>query len=84
MKRTVEKIKNKVISNALVVENYFFMTAIQLINSLFGIAIYPYLIRVLGADSYGLYAFALSVTSYFTSFISFGFNFPGVKAIAQK
>jgi len=84
MKRTVEKIKNKVISNALVVENYFFMTAIQLINSLFGIAIYPYLIRVLGADSYGLYAFALSVTSYFTSFISFGFNFPGVKAIAQN
>lgn len=60
------------------------MTALQVINSLFGILIYPYLIRVLGAGSYGLYVFALSVTSYFTGLISFGFSYPAVKAIVEN
>jgi len=77
-------IKKLVIKNTKVIENYFFMTALQFISSLFGILIYPYLIRVLGAGSYGLYVFALSVTSYFTCFISFGFNFPAVKAIVKN
>lgn len=71
-------------NNGKVVENYFFMTALQLISSAFGILIYPFLIRVLGAESYGLYVYALAVTSYFISLISFGFNFPGVKAISQN
>jgi PST family polysaccharide transporter len=60
------------------------MTALQVINSLFGILIYPYLIRTLGAGSYGLYIFAMSVSSYFIKFISFGFNYPAVKAIVEN
>jgi len=60
------------------------MTALQIINALFGILIYPYLIRVLGANSYGLYVFAFSVTTYFVSFISFGFNMPAVKLTVQN
>ena len=67
-----------------VLENYFFMTALQIISSLFGILIYPYIIRVIGAESYGLYVFALSVASYFIGFISFGFTFPAVKGIIEN
>jgi len=78
------KIKKILFRNTKVIENYFFMTALQIISSLFGILIYPYLIRVLGASSYGLYVFSLSITTYFIGFISFGFNFPAVKAIAQN
>jgi polysaccharide transporter, PST family len=78
------KLKAKFSNNAKIIENYFFMTVLQVINSLFGILIYPYLIRVLGANSYGLYVFAFSVTSYFISFISFGFTFPAVKAIVEN
>ena len=77
-------LKSKVSNNTKVIENYFFMTALQVINSLFGILIYPYLIRVLGAGSYGMYVFALSVTSYFTGFISFGFNMPAAKGIVEN
>jgi len=80
----IHKLKTKFSNNTKVIENYFFMTALQVINSLFGILIYPYLIRVLGANSYGLYVFAFSVTSYFISFISFGFTFPAVKAIVEN
>lgn len=71
-------------NNSKVVENYFFMTALQLISSLFGILIYPYVIRVLGAESYGLYVFALSVSSYFVGFVSFGFTFPAIKGIVEN
>ncbi|MEI6754172.1 MAG: oligosaccharide flippase family protein [Paludibacter sp.] len=83
MRSRLRKLKSKVSNNTKVVENYFFMTALQFINSLFGLLIYPYLIRVLGAGSYGLYVFALSVTSYFIGFISFGFSYPAVKAMVE-
>ncbi len=70
-------------SNKVVVENYFFMTVLQVLNTLFYVLIYPYLIRTLGADSYGLYVFAMSIVTYFVSFVGFGFDLPAVKIIAQ-
>lgn len=78
------KIKSLFRNNTKVVENYFFMTALQIISSAFGILIYPYLIRVMGANSYGLYVYAVSVSSYFLSFVAFGFNFVGLKFISQN
>lgn len=82
--KQVENIKLRFKNNGKVVENYFFMTALQIISSAFGVLIYPYLIRVLGAESYGLYVFAIATISYFVGIVSFGFSFPGVKAIAQN
>ena len=67
-----------------VVENYFFMTVLQVINSLFYVMIYPFLIRTLGTESYGLYIYAFSIVTYFIFIINFGFDLPATKAIAQK
>ncbi len=75
---------NRFKNNSKVMENYFFMTALQVINSFFGILIYPYVIRMLGADAYGLYIFALSITSYFVGFVAFGFTMPAVTSIVQN
>lgn len=77
-------IKQKFNNNIKIVENYFFMTSLQLFSSLIGILIYPYLIRVLGSQSYGSYVFALSVISYFIGLVSFGFSFPALKAIVEN
>lgn len=66
-----------------IIENYFFMTLLQALNSLFYILIYPYLIRTLGAEGYGLYIFATSVISYFIFFSSFGIDMPATKYIAS-
>ena len=82
--KQLENIKLRFKNNGKVVENYFFMTALQIISSAFGVLIYPYLIRVLGAESYGLYVFAVATASYFVGIVSFGFSFPGVKAIAHN
>ncbi|MBP1676326.1 MAG: oligosaccharide flippase family protein [Bacteroidetes bacterium] len=80
IKRGVSVLNN----NKKVMENYFFMTALQVLNSLFYLIIYPFLIRTLSADSYGLYVFALSITNYFITLVSFGFDLPAAKAIAQN
>jgi PST family polysaccharide transporter len=84
MNEKFKTIKLKFLNNSKVVENYFFMTILQVINVAFGIILYPYLIRILGANSYGLYVFSLTVTNFFISFISFGFNFPAVKTISTN
>lgn len=80
----LNSIKSIFRNNGKVVENYFFMTALQLFSSAFGILIYPYIIRVLGSNSYGTYVFAVAVVSYFIGFISFGFHFPALKKISQN
>ena len=70
-------------TNTKVVENYVYMTALQVLNGCFYILIYPFLIRVLGAESYGLYAYAMAVVALFITFISLGFDLPSAKRIAE-
>lgn len=43
---------------------------------------YPYVIRVLGAEQYGLYAFLLAIALYFQDLIDFGFDSPCTKRVA--
>jgi len=78
----LEKLKILLNNNKVIVENYFFMTVLQVLNSLFYLIIYPFLIRTLGAEGYGLYVFAFSIATYFVTFVGFGFDMPAVKSIA--
>ena len=71
-------------NNTKVVENYAFMTILQVLNICFYLLIYPFLIRVLGAESYGMYAYALAVVTLFITFVSFGFDLPAAKKIAEN
>ncbi|MGV0947260.1 oligosaccharide flippase family protein [Empedobacter falsenii] len=84
IKPKVDNILNLIKNNKKIIENYFFMTILQVLNSFFYLLIYPYLIRVLGIESYGLYVFATSITTYFIFLINFGFDFPATKAIAEN
>lgn len=69
--------------NTKVAENYVFMTLLQLLNVCFYLLIYPFLIRTLGAESYGIYAFAWSVVSIAMVVVNFGFDLPGARRVAQ-
>ena len=82
MNKIKERIKSTYRNNKKVVENYFFMTILQILNSLFYLLIYPYLIRTLGAESYGLYVFALSIGGYVSIFVNFGFTNPAVREVS--
>lgn len=76
------EIKRIFISNKKIIENYFFMTLLIFLNATFSLLLYPYLIRTLGASSYGIYIFITTVVNYFIVFISFGFDLLGTRKIA--
>lgn len=78
-----ERIREIWRENTKVAENYVFMTVLQVLNVCFYILIYPFLIRVLGAESYGLYAYAAAIVALFITFVSFGFDLPATKKIAE-
>jgi PST family polysaccharide transporter len=65
-----------------VVENYFSITLIQVVNLLIGLLLYPYLIKFLGKDAMGSYVFATAIILLFKQFISSGFNMPALKTIS--
>ena len=80
----VHSLRILVFNNKKIIENYFFMTVLQVLNSFFYLLIYPYLIRALGGSAYGLYVFATSISTYFLFVINFGFDLPATKAIAEN
>lgn len=84
MRNHLQELKKIFINNKKIAENYFFMTLLLVLNSFFGLLIYPYLIRTLGAESYGVYIFASTVVNYFICFIGFGFDMYGVRLIAEN
>lgn len=79
MKLKINNLKLIISNNKTVIENYFFMTVLQIVNSFFYLLIYPYLIRSLGSEAYGTFIFATSIVTYFIFLVNFGFDFPAVK-----
>ncbi|MDR1791898.1 MAG: oligosaccharide flippase family protein [Bacteroidales bacterium] len=75
-------LKTKFTTHSKVVENYFFMTFLQGASMLISVLLYPYLIRVLGAEVYGTYVFVFSNVQIMNTFIAFGFTFPALKKIS--
>lgn len=63
-------------------KNFGYLSLIQLINLLIPVAIYPYLVRVLGKDIFGLVVFAHSIAVFSMIFVSFGFNISATKDIS--
>lgn len=79
------KVLNTLIkNNKKIIENYFFMTILQVLNSFFYLLIYPYLIRKLGLESFGLFVFATSISTYFIFFVNFGFDLPATKNVIEN
>lgn len=79
----IKNLKSIIENNKVIIENYFFMTVLQILNSFFYLFIYPFLIKTLGVSSYGLYVYILSIATFFISIVTFGFDLPAVKIIAQ-
>jgi len=62
--------------------NFSFLTALQVFNLGLPLLTYPYLIRVMGATSYGLVVLARAVIEFFIVCIDFGFNVPSAREVA--
>lgn len=74
--------KEKIKQHKTIIENFSYLSLLQLVSLLIPLATYPYLIRVLGKELYGLVVFTQVIAGYFTILIAFGFNYSGVKEVS--
>jgi PST family polysaccharide transporter len=72
----------KVKKHRTLVENFSYITVFQVFSLLIPIITYPYLIRKLGSDIYGLIAFSQAITGYLIVLVSFGFNTSATQEIS--
>tara|TARA_R100001369_G_scaffold88614_1_gene125391 strand:+ start:22787 stop:24022 length:1236 start_codon:yes stop_codon:yes gene_type:complete len=77
-----QKAKNVIKDNKKIIENFSYLSVLQLFNLVLPLITYPYLIRILGADIYGSIAFAQAVIGYFAIVVNFGFNISATKNIS--
>lgn len=75
-------LKNRVAVHKTVILNFSYLSVLQVFNLLIPLITYPYLIRVLGKETYGLIVFAQAIVAYLVVLVSFGFNITAVRDIS--
>lgn len=68
--------------NNLLVKNISALSFIQFMNYLFPLITIPFVVRVLGAEKFGLVSFAAAFTAYFSMLIDYGFNFSATRSVS--
>lgn len=64
-------------------ENILSLVGLKGIEYILNFVLYPFLLRVLGAEKFGMIAFMQGVIQYFIIIVDYGFNMTGPKSIAQ-
>jgi len=82
MKALSKNLKDKVIKHKKLIENFSSLSVFQMLNILLPLISYPYLIRVLGKETYGLVLFAQAVIGYLLILVGFGFEISATKEIS--
>lgn len=72
--KSIRRAKQLVYSNYTIVENFTYVTILQAFILLAPLITYPYLVRVLGIDLYGVVITAQVLASYASIIIDFGSN----------
>lgn len=68
--------------NNKLVSNFFSLSALQVLNTFLPLITFPYLIRVIGFELFGLLSFAIAFVNYFQVITEYGFNLTGTRDIS--
>jgi O-antigen/teichoic acid export membrane protein len=78
----INALKNRLTQNLTLIKNFSYLSVLHSVNALAQIATYPYLIRVVGKETFGVVIFAQAIVGYLVVMVNFGFNISAVKEIA--
>ncbi|MCV3177103.1 flippase [Enterococcus faecium] len=67
-----------------VIENFFSLASVQLLNYILPLLTLPFLTRKLGVGMYGLISFSQAIIQYFILITEFGFGLTGARDISQN
>lgn len=82
MKNRISGLKSIAKNNRTIIGNFSYLSALQIFNLLIPIATYPYLIRVLGKEPYGIIVFSQAIIGYLVILVAFGFNTSATKDVS--
>jgi PST family polysaccharide transporter len=74
--------KLQVKEHRTIAENFLSLSVLQVLNYALPLVTFPYLTRVLGAEKFGLVAFAQALNTYFSVIVDYGFNMSGTREIS--
>lgn len=77
-------ITEKIKDNILLVKNFSYLSILQIFTLLAPFITYPYLLRVLGYETYGKIIFAQAISTNLSILINFGFNVSGTNNVVNS
>lgn len=78
----LKKYRNILKDNKTLIHNFSYLSFLQVFNLILPLITYPYLIRVIGKELYGLIIYAMAISFFFSILIDFGFNITATKQIS--
>ncbi len=82
MKKNISNVKEKFKKYKILVQNFSYLSLLRISDMLIPLITYPYLIRVLGKDIYGLVIFAQTIIGFLVMLVEFGFNLTATQEIS--
>lgn len=80
IKGFLKKIKTK--DGKILFENFLSLTALEVFGKIFPLITFPYILRVVGFEKYGIIVFASSLVLYFQTITDFSFKITAVREVA--
>lgn len=84
LKQRIKTAKGSIKRNSGLIANFGYLSILQVYSTLVPLITYPYLVKVLGTEVYGLVIFAQTVAIILSNIVDYGFDISGVKQVAEN
>ncbi|MCF0074490.1 oligosaccharide flippase family protein [Dyadobacter sp. CY261] len=84
MLKSYQGLISKLKTHKTIISSFGYLSILQVLNMVMPLVSYPYLIRVLGTESYGLIIYITTIASYFSILVNFGYQLTATKKVAQN